>query len=319
MVSQSLILDLNEIDEDMMGTCESANMLVELKPNTSVQVSVNLDISKFNQFNPVNNAISCTNANPQIPFEYVEDIYATLLQEELHNRVRFGYMKDQVDINEQMRAILVDWLIDVHAKFLLGQETLFLAINLIDRFLCKCRINRSKLQLVGVTALMIACKYDEIITPHIKDFVYITDNAYSKEEVFAMENSMLLTLKYEIVIPSSLSFFDIIALNYHYNKEQIELGRYLMEIFLIDYRMTKYLPSLIACSAAYIVMKFYHMTNYQEIYGYWNTNNNSAQLKECAKEICFLVDNIDKSNLRAIKAKYATDEHFRVSNISFGH
>lgn len=248
----------------------------------------------------------------------MEDIYTTLLEEELQNRVRYGYMKDQSDVNEQMRAILVDWLIDVHTKFALGTETLFLTVSLIDRYLSKTRILRSKLQLVGVTALMIACKYDEIMTPHIKDFVYITDNAYSKEEVFEMENSILLTLNYEIVIPSSLSFFDIITLNYHFNKEQIALAKYLMEIFLIDYRMTKYLPSLIACSAAYIVMKFYGMENYQEIYGYWNTNNNSALLKDCAREICFLVDNIDKSNLKAIKTKYASDEHYRVSSVSFG-
>ena len=82
-----------------------------------------------------------------------------------------------------MRAILVDWLIDVHQKFKLLSETLFLAVNIIDRFLSIRLINRNKLQLIGVTAAMIATKYEEIYPPTVKDWVYITDNAYKKEEI----------------------------------------------------------------------------------------------------------------------------------------
>lgn len=87
-------------------------------------------------------------------------------------------------MNESMRAILVDWLVEVHAKFKLLPETLFLTVNIIDRFLTIVKpIKRAKLQLVGVTALLIATKYEEIYPPTIKDLVYITDNAYSKEEI----------------------------------------------------------------------------------------------------------------------------------------
>jgi G2/mitotic-specific cyclin-B, other len=94
-----------------------------------------------------------------------------------------GYMTAQTDINEKMRAILVDWLIEVHHKFKLLPETLFLTINLIDRYLEKQAIVRTKLQLVGVTAMLIASKYEEIYAPEVRDFVYITDKAYSKEEI----------------------------------------------------------------------------------------------------------------------------------------
>lgn len=79
-----------------------------------------------------------------------------------------------------MRAILVDWLIEVHSKFKLQRETLFIAITIIDRFLEKIKVSKSKLQLVGVSALLIACKYEEIYPPEVKDFVYITDRAYTK-------------------------------------------------------------------------------------------------------------------------------------------
>ena len=107
-----------------------------------------------------------------------------------------------------MRAILVDWLIEVHFKFKLLSETLFLTVNLIDRFLERSDVVRTKLQLVGVTAMLIACKYEEIYAPEVRDFVYITDKAYSREEILAMEASMLATLDFNICAPSSFRFLE---------------------------------------------------------------------------------------------------------------
>ena len=89
-------------------------------------------------------------------------------------------MSAQTDINASMREILVDWLIEVHLKFKLLPETLYLTVNLIDRYLEKQNVLRNKLQLVGVTAMLIASKYEEISPPIVTDFVYITDNAYDK-------------------------------------------------------------------------------------------------------------------------------------------
>ena len=85
-------------------------------------------------------------------------------------------MSKQIDINEKMRGILVDWLIEVHLRFNLMPETLFLTINIIDRYLEKVQIRRTRLQLVAVAALLIACKYEEIYIPEMKDFVFISDN-----------------------------------------------------------------------------------------------------------------------------------------------
>jgi len=96
-------------------------------------------------------------------------------------------MRNHRDINEKMRAILVDWIIEVHLKFKLKPETLFLCINYMDRFLEKQQINRYKLQLVGVGAMLVASKFEEIYSPTFKDFVFITDDAYSSQEIFNME------------------------------------------------------------------------------------------------------------------------------------
>ncbi len=107
-----------------------------------------------------------------------------------------------------MRAILIDWIVDVHLKFKLLPETLFITVSIIDRFLEKVRISKCRLQLVGVASLFIASKYEEIYPPELKDYVYITDRAYSKQDLVDMEFHILNTLSFEITIPTPLRFLE---------------------------------------------------------------------------------------------------------------
>jgi len=117
-------------------------------------------------------------------------------------------MKNQKDINEKMRGILIDWLIEVHLKFKLLPETLYLTINIIDRYLAKTILSRNKLQLVGIAAMFIATKYEEIYPPECKDFIYITDKAYTEQELIDMELDVLQQLDMNFTIPSILKFID---------------------------------------------------------------------------------------------------------------
>nr|GFB39174.1 G2/mitotic-specific cyclin-2-like [Tanacetum cinerariifolium] len=100
--------------------------------------------------------------DPLSVVEYVDEIYAHYRKQEISSCVSPGYMSIQTDITERMRGILIDWLVEVHYKFELMEETLYLTVNLIDRFLERQPIARKKLQLVGVTAMLLACKYEEI-------------------------------------------------------------------------------------------------------------------------------------------------------------
>lgn len=118
------------------------------------------------------------------------------------------YMDLQEDITVKMRAILVDWLVDVHQKFKLSPETLYLTVNIIDRFLAVTPVKRRKLQLVGVTAMLIASKYEEIYAPETADFVYISDKAYDREEILHMEAVILGVLKFDVTVPSPLVFLN---------------------------------------------------------------------------------------------------------------
>ena len=116
--------------------------------------------------------------DPQLCHHYTKEIYSYLRTLEMEHRVSPHYMQSQRDINATMRGILIDWLVEVAEEYRLEAETLYLAVNYIDRFLSQVPVNRSKLQLVGVTCMLVAAKYEEIHPPAVDEFVYISDNTY---------------------------------------------------------------------------------------------------------------------------------------------
>ncbi len=103
--------------------------------------------------------------------------------------------------------------------------------------------------------MLIACKYEEIYAPEVKDFVYITDKAYTKEEILQMECSMLGSLDFNICAPSSFRFLERYSKLAKLTSKQFSLARYLIELPLIEYRMLKHSPSNQAASALYLSMK----------------------------------------------------------------
>ena len=261
--------------------------------------------------------------NNQIPKDYLNIIYYNLLKEE-HKGVKpmvvYNYMTDQNEINEQMRSVLIDWLIDVHHKFQFKEETLFMTILIIDRYCTIRQILRVNLQLLGITAMMIACKHEEIDLPKIEDFIYITDNAYTKNDIVKLENNILIALNFELLYPSALRFFEYLSLNFNFDKKAICMGKYLMESFLLDIKYVKYKASVISCACAYIVMKFFKIEGYQESYAkkYFMLNENEDLplghgVKDCAQDICIFVDNIKSSNYLACFKKYSKNEFEKVA------
>ena len=262
--------------------------------------------------------------NVQIPKDYLNTIYYNLLVEEnkeITSKPVYTYMKKQKEINDQMRSILVDWIIDVHHKFGFTDETLFMTVLIIDRYCSVEQITRIKYQCLGITALMIACKHEEINVPKVDDFIYITDNAYTKEEVFKMENDVLSKLNFELLYPSPIKFYEYLSLHFNFCNKYHMLGKYLMETFLLDLKYVKYKPSIISCACAYIVMKFFKMDNYRQSYDKKfflldenvNTIPIGLGIKDCAQDICVYVDNINNTNLLSCQKKYSKDEFEKVA------
>ena len=240
--------------------------------------------------------------------EYLEEIYFNLLLEENQSTVKpkIGYMNMQNEINEQMRAILIDWIIEVHFQFNLRQETLYMTIWIIDTYLSFNLVSRKKLQLLGITCLLISCKSQEIYFPHQNKFIEVTDGAYNREEMLKMENEILKN-----------DFYNILSKLYNFEKKQYFLGKYFIESVLIDYKMIKYSGSIISAASTYLVMKYFGINGYQKLYSKYviKEDNPESVIKDTAKEIYLLIENLSKSKYKSVKNKYGLTQFENVSEI----
>ena len=290
---------------------------IEIQTLTQIPIiQNNLDINKEEKeifkFNFMNNE-----ENISYTGEYLNEIYSNLLydEKEIKLKPKIGYMKMQNDINEQMRAILIDWLIEVHYRFTLKSETLFQTIWIIDTYLSMHPIIRARLQLLGIASLLISSKSQEIYYPQLYELIDITDGAYIKDELIEMETHVLKVLNFNIVAPTSNDFYNIISKAFNFDNRQYYLGKYFLESSLIDYQMIKYSSSVIAVSCAYIVMKFFGINNYKCLYSNDVIKENCPQkiIKDTAREICFLVKNLSQSSLKAVKDKYSLPKFINVA------
>nr|XP_047916276.1 G2/mitotic-specific cyclin-B2 [Anser cygnoides] len=253
--------------------------------------------------------------NPQLCSDYVKDIYLYLRQLELQQSVRPRYL-DGKTVNGRMRAILVDWLVQVHSRFQLLQETLYMCVAIMDRFLQTHSVPRKRLQLVGVTALLLASKYEEMFSPDIADFVYITDNAYTGAEVREMEMTILKELNFDLGRPLPLHFLRRASKAGEADAEQHTLAKYLMELTLIDYDMVHHHPSEIAAAALCLSQKILGQNKWgtkQQYYTGYAEDSLVMIMKHMAKNVVKVNENLTKYT--AIKNKYASSKLLRISTI----
>ncbi|TEA16519.1 G2/mitotic-specific cyclin-B [Colletotrichum sidae] len=190
--------------------------------------------------------------DPLMVAEYANDIFEYLRDLEVNSIPNPNYMEHQDDLEWKTRGILVDWLIEVHTRFHLLPETLFLAINVIDRFLSEKVVQLDRLQLVGITAMFIASKYEEVLSPHVANFRHVADDGFSEAEILSAERFVLGTLNYDLSYPNPMNFLRRISKADNYDIQCRTIGKYLMEISLLDHRFMCYRPSHIAAGAMYL-------------------------------------------------------------------
>ncbi len=190
--------------------------------------------------------------DPLMVAEYVVEIFDYLKVLEEVTMPNSGYMEHQEDLDWKMRGILVDWLIEVHTRFHLLPETLFLAVNIIDRFLSAKVVQLDRLQLVGVTAMFIASKYEEVLSPHVANFRHVADDGFTEAEILSAERYVLAALNYDLSYPNPMNFLRRISKADNYDIQTRTLGKYLMEISLVDHKFMEFHPSLIAAASMYL-------------------------------------------------------------------
>jgi len=176
------------------------------------------------------------------------------------------YMAHQRELSWQMRRVLIDWIIQVHSRFHLLPETLFLTVNIIDRFLTVRNVPVDKLQLVGATALFIASKYEEITCPAVEEIVFMVDNGYRGEEVLEAERFMVNMLQFELGWPGPMSFLRRISKADDYDANTRTLAKYLLEVTIIDERFVASPPSFVAAVTHSLARRMLNK-------GYWVTQD----------------------------------------------
>ena len=190
--------------------------------------------------------------DPLMVAEYATEIFEYLRDLECKSVPNPQYMNHQDDLEWKTRGILIDWLIEVHTRFHLLPETLFLAVNIIDRFLSAKVVQLDRLQLVGITAMFVASKYEEVLSPHIANFRHVADDGFTETEILSAERFILSTLNYDLSYPNPMNFLRRISKADNYDIQSRTLGKYLMEISLLDHRFMSYRPSHLAAAAMYL-------------------------------------------------------------------
>lgn len=190
--------------------------------------------------------------DPLMVVEYAEDIFGYLYELEDRYIPNPEYMADQRELDWPQRALLIDWIIEVHQKLHLLPETLFLAINIIDRFMTLRVVGLDKIQLVGVTALLIAAKYEEVFPPVLSHFVYLTSGSFNDDDIIGAEKFMLQVLEYEMSFPNPLNFLRRISKADDYHVQSRAIAKYFLELCILDHKLLGYPPSLHAAASMYL-------------------------------------------------------------------
>jgi len=191
--------------------------------------------------------------NPQLCAEYATETFAYLRELEGRCVVRNMHLAGQ-QTNERMRAVLVDWLVEVQGQFKLLQETLHSTVDIIDRYMAVegKNVGRSKLQLVGVSAMFLAAKIEEMYAPACNDFVYITDNAYTEDEIKATELKIVRALEFNLSQPVSLNFLRRFSKAGDVDVLQHNLAKFFLETCLLDYTLVPVPGSKLAAASLFL-------------------------------------------------------------------
>jgi len=297
--------------------CLQGNWLIHEVFGDSTRVEIAAMVTSAARVEDVMDPSSCET-------EYAFDFYHKLKEDETGNAIAAGYLEWQAGINSKMRAILVDWLVAVEQKKRIGSETLFMAVLMIDRYLKKKQVSKGKLQLLGVTCMSIAAKYESRTTV-VKnaDWVYLTDNACNAQEMEECECRVMNVLDFKLCAPTAsqfLSFYHAANLS---DEKQTYLVQYILELALVSGpimfdQSACYTSSHLAAASLYLSNKLLKRRPCwpEEMVAY--TSYSEADLRPCAKVMCSMVERDRQgSTLKAVQKKFGVDKYARVSTMKF--
>jgi G2/mitotic-specific cyclin 2 len=214
-------------------------------------------------------------------------------------------------VSWKMRSLLVDWIINIHEKLALCHDTLFYAVNLIDKFLAVRSIPGSKLQLVGISALMIACKFEEVVCPTLQTFVVLTEKTLTDEDIRKAEKYMLHTLNYDVQFVSPLNFLRRCSKANNYEITSRAVAKYLLELTLLYEEFTRCRSSVKAAAAMYLARKITGQDQCKNLFMIYS-GHTKEEIRGCFKSFVRIIS--EPVPFDNIQSKYNTSKFFRASS-----
>uniref|UniRef100_T1JET7 Uncharacterized protein n=1 Tax=Strigamia maritima TaxID=126957 RepID=T1JET7_STRMM len=274
---------------------------LEVKESYSVQ-----------QISVIENIDAGDENEPHLVSEWVNEIYDYLRELEDKLVIRPAYLRNNAEIRPRMRAVLVDWLTQVHTRFGMLPETLYLSVAIMDRILQDLEVCRLKLQLVGITSMFIAAKYEEMFAPELDDLIYICDNAYTKTEIRQMECVILQQLDFSLGRPLPLHFLRRNSKAGKANSLIHTMAKYLMELTLVQYDMVHHRPSLIAAAALCLSLKLLRDSSWNDTLIH-HSKYTEKELMPVMEKLALISVEAESSPYQTVRLKYASEKFGRIS------
>ena len=232
--------------------------MLEARPVSSVPGQANYSPktseAKFKQvcsFGLMNNGLF--SSDPLL--DYTNMIHFSVKQSERFYQPRANYLSSQPQIGSKQRQKLINWLIVIQTSFKLLPETLFISVNIIDRFLSKEKLELTNLQLLSITALSIASKFQEIYPPVTADFIKMTDNSYTVEAMRQMETKVLSVIEFDINCTPSQTFLEHYSRGINVTKPSVLIyASFLLDLALLKDEFLQFKTSDITVCALIIAM-----------------------------------------------------------------
>ncbi|XP_070320243.1 G2/mitotic-specific cyclin-B3 isoform X3 [Odocoileus virginianus] len=300
-LSNTIIMSCSTISKS--STCES---------NSSKPFSSGDKRSQQEQVTPLGDTdIDCS--DPFFSSVYAKDIFSYMKKRE-EKFILKKYMTRQTDINSNMRAILVDWLVEVQMTFEMSHETLYLAVKLVDHYLMKVICKKDKLQLLGSTAFLIAAKFEEHCAPSVNDFLYICDDIYKRDEMLAMEASILKILKFDVNIPVAYRFLRRYARCVYASMKTLTLSRFICELTLLEYDYVQERASKLAAASFFLALCMNELGHWAPILEYYS-GYKISDLRTLVRQLNILVNFHSCNRLKTVSSKYSHEIFFEVTKI----
>lgn len=223
------------------------------------------------------------------------------------------YHFEEKDVTFEMRSLLVDWVISCHERISLTDDTLHLTIFLIDRFLNGRSISTNKLQLVGITALFIASKYEEVVCPDLNSFVILADRVYSETEIKKAEKYMLYSLNYDIQFVNPLFFLRRVSKANNYENKTRKMAKYFLELMTLHRSFYSFKKSVLGTTSMYLSRKICQTDTNKNIFFMYSKLDRS-EIKDCFNELVKLI--FAEPQYANLEAKYSKESMHYVNTLA---